>query len=93
MSRDRVEFKVSIDVDVQAVLGFIQDRVPLSRRIGVVERLPQLAMLLWGGFAQEPVSATVVELPKSGPSQSIASGYSPVQECVGDGSEAVKNDR
>jgi hypothetical protein len=67
VSRDRVEFKVSIDVDVQAVLEFVQERVPASKRIGVVENLPQMARLLWGHCPQEPVCSVVVELPKSGP--------------------------
>lgn len=62
--RDRTEMKFVVDEHLQLVLEYIQLNVPVAKLIGVSERLPELARLLWGHFQQEPVSAVNLELPK-----------------------------
>lgn len=62
----------SLDADVQRVLEFMQDRIPVSKLVGVSEALPQMARLLWGRFPQEPVEAAQLSSPKEHPLQAIA---------------------
>jgi hypothetical protein len=64
-STDRAALKVAIDVDVKAVLEFIQDNVPANKLIAVSERLPEFARLLWGHFPQESCNVLRLELEKS----------------------------
>jgi hypothetical protein len=46
---------IEVDNDVKAVLEFMQERVAAFKLIGVAERIPAMAKLLWDKYPQEPV--------------------------------------
>jgi len=48
------EMNIEADQDVKAVIGFMQHNIPTSKLVGIAERLPELAKLLWGHYPQEP---------------------------------------
>jgi hypothetical protein len=48
---------LDVDRDVQATLEFMKSNVDATRLVGVAERLPEMARLLWGHFQQEPITA------------------------------------
>jgi hypothetical protein len=54
-SRDRAT-QLSIDDDVRLVLEFMQDNIAAAKLLGVAETTAKLARLLWGQYAQEPLS-------------------------------------
>ena len=55
-----------LDEEMKAVLEFMQRHIPASKLMGVAERLPQMAKLLWDRYPQEAVTA--VELHPKPPS-------------------------
>ena len=57
--------QVVMDEHVKSVLEYMQAHVPENKLIGVSERLPELARLLWSNFQQEPVSVLNLSLPKA----------------------------
>jgi len=81
-----MEFKV--DEHLQLVLEFMQSNFPASKLIGIAEKLPEMARLLWGHFEQEPVCSLLLSVPKTleHPSRLFSSESSPEKKCVGDGS-------
>jgi hypothetical protein len=81
------------DPDVQAVLEFMQERIPACRLVASAEGLPQLARLLWGHFPQESCRHLRLEVPKLRPLQSVASESSPGPEYADDGSAAAGDGR
>jgi hypothetical protein len=48
--------KITVDEHLQSVLEFMQETVPTSKLVGVAEKLPDMARLLWSDFSQEPFS-------------------------------------
>jgi hypothetical protein len=52
-NRDKAELK--IDGHVRQVLAFMQSNIPVHKLVGIAERLPELARLLWDHYPQEPV--------------------------------------
>lgn len=55
-----------IDEHAKSVLEFMQSNIPSSKLVGIAERLPQMAKLLWDRYPQEAVTA--VELRSKPPS-------------------------
>jgi hypothetical protein len=55
-----------LDDHVKAVLEFMQERIPACKLVGVAERMPHIAKLLWDRYPQEAVTA--VELHPKPPS-------------------------
>lgn len=47
--------ELTLDEHVKAVLEFMQERIPVSKLLGVSERLPGMAKLLWDRYPQESV--------------------------------------
>jgi len=60
------------DEHVKAVVEFMQSKIPTAKLIGISDRMPEIARLLWGHFPQEPCTALSLVVPKICPSQSIA---------------------
>jgi hypothetical protein len=55
-----------LDDDVKVVLEFMQEKIPASKLVGVAERMPQIAKLLWDRYPQEAVTAlSLSSLPLS----------------------------
>lgn len=54
-----------LDEHTKAVLEFMQERIPASKLVGVADRIPQMAKLLWDRYPQEAVTA--VELHSKPP--------------------------
>ena len=54
-NRDRAGCQFEVDRDLQAVLEFMQSNIPTAKLVGIAERMPQMARLLWGDNQQEPV--------------------------------------
>ena len=48
---------LEIDGDLQSVLDVMQRKIPTSKLVGVSERLPQIAKLLWDKSPQERIEA------------------------------------
>jgi hypothetical protein len=53
-SRNRV---LQIDEHLQRLLEFMQDTIPANKLVGIAEKVPIMARLLWGHNPQEPVSS------------------------------------
>ena len=49
--------EVMIDPDVKAVVEFMDRHVPTSKRMGVANRLAEVAALLWGHYDPSDVHA------------------------------------
>lgn len=49
--------KLSVDQDVQAVIEYMQSNIPAAKLIGVAEKLPELARLLWSDYSQDSFRA------------------------------------
>ena len=83
--------ELTLDEHVKAVLEFMQERIPTSKLVGVAEKMPEMARLLWDRYPQESVDALSLIVTKRCPSQPDASESVPALEYVGDGSavEAV----
>jgi hypothetical protein len=75
-----------LDEHIKAVLEFMQGQIPASKLVGVAERMPQIAKLLWDRYPQEAVDALSLTVTKKRPSQSDANEFVPVLPCAGDGS-------
>ena len=81
--------EVVMDEHVKDVLEYMQSRVPAVKLIGVSERLPEMAKLLWGHFQQEPcigLSLTLAKTAEASQILSVSIGSSPVPVCAGDDS-------
>lgn len=55
---------LNIDPDVKAVLEFMQANIAAPRLVGIANRLPEMAKLLWGHHPQEPCVPGSFHLPK-----------------------------
>jgi len=77
---------VQLDKDFQAVLEFMQEKLPTSKLVTIAERLPAMARLLWGHVQQEPFTAIALSVTKDYPSQSDAIGCDLAKQCAGGGS-------
>lgn len=50
--------KINLDAHLQAVLEYMQQNVPTGKLVGVAEKLPDMARLLWADtYPREPFSA------------------------------------
>jgi hypothetical protein len=77
------------DEHVKAVVEFMQRKIPTGKLIGISDKLPEIARLLWGHFPQEPCVALSLVIPKTCPSQSIATESSlETNRACGDSVEA-----
>jgi hypothetical protein len=47
--------QVAVDGDLQSVLEFMQSHISAHKLVGIAERLPEMAKLLWNKYPQEPV--------------------------------------
>jgi hypothetical protein len=54
MNRDGAVLQ--IDGHLNGVLEFMQETIPANKLVGVAERIPELARLLWSHNQQEPIS-------------------------------------
>lgn len=97
MSRtDRAAMQFAIDGDVKAVLEFMQNNISASKLVGIAEKLPDMARLLWSHFPQEPFKPIRLESENikrilGHQSLSVASELLPEQGRVGDDSVTVTN--
>ena len=57
--------QVQIDSDVQAVLEFMQQRIPAAKLIAVAEGVRRLAGPMWDGYPQENCQPIALVLPKT----------------------------
>jgi hypothetical protein len=86
--------EVVIDPHVRAVAEFMQRHVPPAKRMGVANRLVEIADLLWGHYEPEDVSGlrraadprSLNILPHSEISPLSASGHGLGPACADDGS-------
>ncbi len=72
--------ELSLDEHVKSVLEFMQEKVPAGKLVGVAERLPEMARLLWDRYPQESLAAMSLVLVKTGQesqSQSVSIESSP----------------
>jgi len=91
-NRDRAELNFAIDGDVKAVLEFMQENIPTEKLLGIAEKLPELARLLWAGFPQEPCTAISLERSKTAEQNRtppVSTESSRVPPCVDDDSVAA----
>jgi hypothetical protein len=82
------------DPDIKAVLEFMQQKIPANKLVGVAERIPPMARLLWDVYPQQPCRPLAFDLPKpdlQNPSLQDARVSPPVHIDVGDGSVEVKD--
>jgi hypothetical protein len=49
--------KITLDEHLQLVLEHMQQNIPTSKLVGVAEKLPDMARLLWSRYSQEPFHA------------------------------------
>jgi hypothetical protein len=49
--------KITLDEHLQSVLEYMQQNVPANKLLGVAEKLPDMARLLWSRYSQEPFHA------------------------------------
>jgi hypothetical protein len=70
--RNRGEMQFVVDEHFKAVVEFMQCKIPTEKLIGISDRLPEIARLLWGHFPQEPCTLLSLVVPKLCPSQSTA---------------------
>jgi hypothetical protein len=52
--RDR-EMPFEVDEHLKSVLEFMQRSIPTCKLVGIAEKMPEMARLLWGHYSQEPV--------------------------------------
>ena len=63
------ESQLVLNDHVKEVLEFMQSNIPTTKLVGVAEKLPEMARLLWGHFPQEPYMVLSLVRPKICPSQ------------------------
>jgi hypothetical protein len=49
--------KITLDEHLQSVLEYMQQNIPTNKLVGVAEKLPDMARLLWSRYSQEPFHA------------------------------------
>lgn len=49
-----------IDKDVAQVISFMQENIPTTKLMGIADKLPEIAKLLWSHYSAEPF--TLLEL-------------------------------
>jgi len=49
--------KIKLDEHLQLLLEYMQQNIPTSKLVGVAEKLPDMARLLWSDYSQEPFRA------------------------------------
>ena len=48
---------IKLDEHLKSVLEYMQQNIPTSKLVGIAEKLPDMARLLWSNYSQEPFSA------------------------------------
>jgi hypothetical protein len=82
--------ELKLDQDVQSVIEYMQRNIPANKLMGVAEKLPDVARLLWSDYSQEPVRVMQIgTIQESRGQQSVANESLPAAHCAGDGSAAV----
>ena len=56
--------QLHIEKDLQSVLEFMQENIPVAKLVRIAERLPEAARLLWSQFPQEPYRPAILHEPK-----------------------------
>lgn len=49
--------KITLDEHLQLALEYMQQNIPANKLVGVAEKLPDMARLLWSHYSQEPFRA------------------------------------
>jgi hypothetical protein len=49
--------KITLDEHLRLVLEYMQQNIPTSKLVGIAEKLPDMARLLWSHYSQEPFRA------------------------------------
>ena len=49
--------KITLDEHLQSLLEYMQKNIPASKLVGVAEKVPDMARLLWEQYSQEPFRA------------------------------------
>lgn len=75
---------IKLDSDVEDVLRFMQEHVPVCRLVSVSRSVAAAAPLLWGNGANASLRAPLIS-PYVEHTQSVSSESPHEQGCVGDG--------
>jgi hypothetical protein len=90
LNGDRPETEIVFDEDVRAVAEFMLANVAAAKLVSVASAVAQIAPVLWGHYAQEPVRALTLQYApiwdQIRRTQSSATKLAPSCSHAGDGS-------